>query len=226
MPNHVTTVCTVTGPTDDIEKFYQRHICNTSEDKLGVKFDDFDFETIIPKPDVVKATESGSESDLGYFALTGKTIPRLYAHKPSMPSGLDKDATRGELMQWLLKNNPTVLAKGAATIACLKETGSPDWYEWSIKEWGTKWGAYNYELRSREPGKLVFKFETAWSFPTPIFEHLRTMHPSLTFTVIAFDEGWNFGVEGVFNATHTLVKKDKLLATEKLYERVYGYSPA
>lgn len=36
---------------------------------------------------------------------------------------------------------------------------SPDWYDWSCKNWGTKWNSYSHERLALN----VFQFETAWS---------------------------------------------------------------
>jgi hypothetical protein len=49
MPNHVTTICTVTGPQADVEAFFACHI-RPRADKDG-QF--FDFDSIIPKPPIV-----------------------------------------------------------------------------------------------------------------------------------------------------------------------------
>lgn len=43
------------------------------------------------------------------------------------------------------------------------ETGSFDWYSWSVEHWGTKWNACNPEIDI--PNKRIY-WETAWS-PTP-----------------------------------------------------------
>ncbi len=98
------------------------------------------------------------------------------------------------------------------------------WYEWCCAEWGTKWGAYDYEERERGDGLFVFKFESAWSFPEPIFRKLAAMYPGLVFDVAAYDEGSNFGCRGQFNGMRDY-RCEKSLATDELYERVYGAPP-
>jgi len=46
-----------------------------------------------------------------------------------------------------------------------------NWYEWNIKNWGTKWNAngIHFELREDE---LFMTFETAWAPPMPWFHAL------------------------------------------------------
>lgn len=47
--------------------------------------------------------------------------------------------------------------------------------DWSVKNWGTKWGAYNAHLISETPTRLAVEFQTAWSPPDPIFETLEEL---------------------------------------------------
>lgn len=49
--------------------------------------------------------------------------------------------------------------------------GIMDWYDWNIKNWGTKWNAYDFERISESE----IKFETAWSAPHPVIERLDTL---------------------------------------------------
>lgn len=65
MPNHLTSVCTVTGLAELVEAFRAR--CIVSEEGKSR----FAFETIVPVPPEVLGTESGSEADLGLYALGG-----------------------------------------------------------------------------------------------------------------------------------------------------------
>ena len=187
MPNHVTTICTVTGPAADVAAFVERHItpvlcdrhddCKDSPALAATCFDQrhFDFQTIIPMPEVLKGTLS--------------------------PARAHPQNTKAEA-----------------------ETGFSNWYDWSIEKWGTQWDAYDYEEKERAAGRFVFKFETAWSFPEPVFEKLAELHPALIFDVASFDEGWCFGALGQFNGRDDF-RAEKSLATAELYERVYGRKP-
>lgn len=127
-----------------------------------------------------------------------------------------------QVRAFLEKERPGALVQAKKCLQAVVETGYPSWYEWSIANWGTKWGAYDYDDRERSHGKFVFKFETAWSFPTPIFEKLAEMYPSLVFSIICFDEGHNFAGRGEFNGRDDY-DESKELATPELYEQVYGH---
>lgn len=50
--------------------------------------------------------------------------------------------------------------------------GENNWYDWSVKNWGTKWNAYSFKLISRNDNAVHIQFDTAWAPPTPIFEKL------------------------------------------------------
>lgn len=68
----------------------------------------------------------------------------------------------------------------------------PEWYEWRIGNWGTKWNAGDVEMDENE-AQAVFTFNTAWSPPVPIVEKLAEKFPDLI-VALAFDEpGMDFG---------------------------------
>ena len=219
MPNHITTVAIVSGPAETVEAFRAAHI-RERDDKKGVLLD---FSTIIPKPGCVDETSSGSEETLGLAALFGE---KLYVDFRQQFPWLEKDGCHLEgarysharqVRAWLEKKRPKALEEGRKAARCAAETGFPDWYEWSIANWGTKWGAYGYEERSRKPGEFVFKFETAWSPPRPILAKLAEMWPELRIETKSIDEGggaW-VGSGGQVESTEE---------TRELHLAVYGHT--
>lgn len=64
------------------------------------------------------------------------------------------------------------------------------WYEWSCKNWGTKWNAYESYIE-----KNILSFDTAWAMPEPIFKALSKMFKDVIFKVKWADEdiGHNCG---------------------------------
>ncbi|MBA1336107.1 MAG: hypothetical protein HPY66_2066 [Firmicutes bacterium] len=70
------------------------------------------------------------------------------------------------------------------------------WYDWSIKNWGTKWNSYGYDERTAEnfDGSTV-KFLTAWSSINGLIEKLSSMFPDIRFDYKWADEdfGYNTG---------------------------------
>ena len=57
---------------------------------------------------------------------------------------------------------------------CEKD-GRPNWYDWNIENWGTKWGAYDGQIVAEKKKLIACTFLTAWAPPEPIFEKLEEM---------------------------------------------------
>ena len=74
--------------------------------------------------------------------------------------------------------------------------GKNNWYDWSIKNWGTKWNSYN---STKEDDKLCF--QTAWSSPHPVIKKLSEMFPDVSINHKWADEdiGQNCGEREYFN---------------------------
>ena len=75
--------------------------------------------------------------------------------------------------------------------------GAPSWYDWSIKNWGTKWNSYGYDNLNRSDiaENPEFSFYTAWSAPHPTIEKLAERYPEVSFEHEWADEdiGMNCG---------------------------------
>jgi hypothetical protein len=68
--------------------------------------------------------------------------------------------------------------------------GAADWYDWSVKNRGTKWNAYetsHIALVDAE-AQLELQFQTAWSMPRPVFEKLAKDY-GVKIYVVGQDEG-------------------------------------
>jgi hypothetical protein len=65
--------------------------------------------------------------------------------------------------------------------------GYPTWYEFNIDNWGTKWDAYSVGEVTLTEGELILSFDTAWSAPIPIFNHLVDM--GFEVEAVWFEEG-------------------------------------
>lgn len=97
---------------------------------------------------------------------------------------------------------------------------SPPWYDWSIKNWGTKWNAY--EISNIEQG---VKFETAWNAPMPIFKALAEKFPDYSFDFKYADEdtGYNFGhlkIDRIGTLSYSVPEKGTPAANKWVFENV------
>lgn len=73
-----------------------------------------------------------------------------------------------------------------------QQYGENNWYNWSIKNWGTKWNAYDTAITDYDD---IF-FDTAWATPRPVFIELSKKFPTVEIQVEHADEdiGSNCGV--------------------------------
>lgn len=230
MPNHITTVCTIAGPASDLAEILRRHV-TVSDDPAT----QFDFETIIPMPQSIKNTfrphtpeqrkpgepvDGVGDHEVTVYAqaLTGGRREHIVDRPRWLPTGL---RTAGELLDYLDKTKPAAAFWAKRLLLASADTGYPGWYEWSIANWGTKWGSYRYKERQRSP-ELVFEFQTAWSVPAPILRKLSEMHPFLTVRTESIDEGGGAFIGTFDSGAGGLVKVEE---TREMHVRVYGCEP-
>mgnify|MGYP000892057814 FL=1 len=232
MPNYVTSKCQVVGPTHEIDRFKATVIREAPVGHSDAGGMMLDFNAIIPMPESVRGTEAGGHADIGIALIIARgssvapfSTLGLYEHNIQWIRGeaaLGYDASISDVAKAFLIKHAGIAVKGLCCVRALVETGYTDWYSWSIANWGTKWGAFRFVELNGE-AYYSFQFETAWSFPTPIFHKLAVEFPLLGFNCVTFDEGGNFAGDGWFNAP----KGGKVFeigeATDALYERVYGH---
>lgn len=65
--------------------------------------------------------------------------------------------------------------------------GENNWYDWSVKNWGTKWNSCDTELNGN-----VFSFWTAWSPCSPVIRALAKMFPEAQFEYRYEETGMGF----------------------------------
>jgi hypothetical protein len=180
MPNIATTYCTVTGSSDEVERFKQGTIKTCSV--KGKTETLFDFAAIIPVPAIIEGTESSTSVDQGLVHLghADLVLKRFLERDASF----EEPAIRYiERLKAIPVSDPEGVAKAKVGIQAFMETGSMDWYDWRCKHWGTKWNSDNLQVLSDKPGRYEFCFDTAWRFPVPIFEKLAQMFPDLNFAI-------------------------------------------
>jgi hypothetical protein len=159
MPNWTFNSLHIEGAEADLRAFLD-----------AVKWQDeiFDFNRIIPMPELLKHTGSG------YRSIDGQQV-----------------------REWNVIGNETPLLDDKSVRlftpeeeATLKAIGHRNWYDWSIANWGTKWNARGAELDDDciAEGYIEIRFETAWDAPQPLFEKMFAMFPKLSFDCSWQDE--------------------------------------
>lgn len=70
---------------------------------------------------------------------------------------------------------------------------SEGWYEWRLKNWGTKWNpSINYIYAFKDKMFIQIGSETAWSPPIEFFETFSKIYPSATIEMTYIEESMNF----------------------------------
>jgi len=87
----------------------------------------------------------------------------------------------------------TLVAVTADEVAAnLALYGATDWYDWSIKHWGTKWPGSGMTLDFVSDESLVAHFDTAWAPPVPWLAEVASQYPKGGFTLAYAEGGMGF----------------------------------
>ncbi len=133
MPNWVYNTIEVQGEAADVTAFLEA---------IKRPQDAIDFESFIPMPELLKNVGRGRRT------IAGKDVRNWYIvnHK--------------DIRQ---ETDDDVRLFTPEEEAALKEIGYPDWYDWSVHHWGTKWNAFRSSLSQGDSGSVEVHFETAKS---------------------------------------------------------------
>jgi hypothetical protein len=148
MPNWTTNRILIEGREPDLRAFLD---AVRSQDQI------FDFNRIIPMPELLRHTGCGN------ITIDGIKVGSWYVSRGTPP----------ECAEAPRRFTPD-------EEAALQEIGFTNWYDWSCANWGTKWNACDPQI-SESPGRIEISFDTAWDAPEPIFERLVELFPLLIF---------------------------------------------
>lgn len=84
---------------------------------------------------------------------------------------------------------PTMLETDE-TKRLTQKYGAADWYDWRIKNWGTKWDV-DAEVDDND-SILCITFDSAWAPPCAAIATLGNKFPDLTFTLSYYEQGMGF----------------------------------
>lgn len=73
-----------------------------------------------------------------------------------------------------------------------------NWYNWNVKNWGTKWDACEDYCNRNSDNLLSYSFNTAWSPPIPFVESLAKQFPHLEI-LLSYEEETGWGGRMEFN---------------------------
>jgi len=189
MPNWVKTSFIVTGTPEALAAFKEgvRLVHPEAPDDES-KARDFSFKRILPMPEEL-SIESSSDGDMGVAALTGEGLASWLSYGWVQEANV---TTREGFEKLLQEKRPNALALGRKYLDNLAKYGVTTWYAWCNLNWQTKWDACESCVETQADGSLKYFFETAWSFPEPVFSKLAEMFPDVTIKGSVDEEGGFF----------------------------------
>lgn len=196
MPNHITNIIEIKGDPQRVRALFEA----VKSDEYGLG--SIDFNKLVPMPPELDM-EEGSRTDRGLKAY--KDFIEVYTFN-SKKENFDLSNIPEKAEQAFLRVRPDIDRAawdlGRRAFMNKQKYGVTSWYDWRIKNWGTKWNAYGYEGGVQFDGKSL-RFQTAWSPPEPIIAKLAEMYPDLDFTHQWADEdiGYNCGEVEYHNGT-------------------------
>ena len=99
-----------------------------------------------------------------------------------------------------------------------QDFGTFNWYDWNRNNWGTKWNAYDTEVKEE---LRIIRFDTAWSPPYPVIVALSRHVPNFTHYYIEETyESW--GKEVWREGSRVAYWKDDPEMYEDIFEIVNG----
>lgn len=160
----------------------------------------------------------------------------------TLPENEEQAAERGaKWYEWMLPD----VRKDRTCNVCHGTTeervGSEGWYEWRLRHWGTKWDAAfghgpmiaigSHEMNvdatveaqgaTITPTVAVFKFDTAWSPPSPVVETASERFPELEFVLRYGEPGGGYAGEERYVAGVCVESEDleveEVLAPEEMW---------
>lgn len=177
MPNYVRTRLSFEGKEERIKELF--NLVRTeavNEDNTIL----FDFNKIIPMPSALDILSSSvGEQAFDYLLYQcgcrtkDRSVERMEMLKEKSPEEFDE-----------------AIKLGKQYLRNVADYGCTTWYEWRIKNWGTKWPAGEIVVNENS-----VEFDTAWSFPTPIVLRLSELFPDINISYLYADEdcGYNTG---------------------------------
>lgn len=175
MPNWVSTTLTITGKSEDLEKFMEKASKPYMTYHKGVRTQNEDGTWSY---DADAINEQLNESPISFMNFaTPEDLDAYFGASDYKPEGYDK-LSMDERMAIAMKHS------------------SDGWYDWNVRNWGTKWDACNPQVGNDDTasGSISYYFDTAWSPAEGAFHKMVEQHPELEFEFRCQEEqGW--GVE-------------------------------
>lgn len=163
----------------------------------GQPLGSFDFNKLRPMPGELDI-EAGARTERGLRLVREyhQALAGLERQRPALSPEDYGEAVRKceELHRKQQLSDPAAWVLGERAYRNIRQFGSPTWYEWRWRSWGTKWNAYQPRPLGEKDHTMVFL--TAWNSVPKIMALLSGRYPEQTVIYRWADEyiGHNVGV--------------------------------
>jgi len=199
MPNHIQNRIEIIGTPAQVKKVLTSI---AASDKDGESLQ-IDFNKIVPMPEGLNASPHSGVKTWVEICTGQIDFSVLFTGLPASTKVLFESKSFGILANSLSATTAmeTITGKRKGNvkdfsdedfncfIQCLKnyrQFGSTSWYEWSIKNWGTKWNAYGQNDKRNNNNTIYFQI--AWSSPLSLIGELSKLFPDLIIKLDYADE--------------------------------------
>jgi hypothetical protein len=174
MPNHCSNVTRIYGPKTEVKDLYGKMFAKGIDGELQFKI-----ANLMPCPQELTETPARSTD-----------IPA------SWNSWVENGEWTPEEYQVALEELLEVKKKQESN---LEKYGCKDWYDWSIENWGNKWGDYDHYYLPTEvseyddQGELLIRYQTAWGpFSEEFWGQISEQFPNCLFVTGFEESGMDF----------------------------------
>ena len=172
MPNHIINTIRLTGDREKINELLE----SVKDNRFGIG--SLDFNKVIPMPESLQIeTSSSMERGLKAYKEFVDICTFDGANKDMDLLNIPEDKENIFLrMRKDVKREDWELGRQAFRNEIMY--GAPSWYDWSIKNWGTKWNAYGYDKSRDDSVRTLLKIPSFRStplgvLPTPLSKNSR-----------------------------------------------------
>ena len=155
----------------------------------GQPLGSFDFNKLLPMPKELDM-EAGTRTDRGLKLVREyhHALADLEQQKPSLSPEEYVENLRQCRGRYRTKRmaDPETWALGEKAYNNIQRFGSPTWYEWCNRNWGTKWNAYGFPPLEKDSDTM--EFFTAWNSVPKVISLLSRKYPEQTITYRWADE--------------------------------------
>lgn len=127
------------------------------------------------------------------------------------------DLISEDLQLALFDNEEISFAKTFPVPEALQKTDG--WYDWCIKNWGTKWDASSTGVVEDSNERVEVCFETAWAPPFGWYNFISKLYPELSFRADYMETGNSFVGFAVFRDGKIIEENERMDITREDYER-------